>query len=254
MNGWIKLWRAMQVHPVWNLPPAQFKVWVTILMLANHQERDAIVKGERVTIPAGSLVRSQRHLAEDAGVGRQVVRDAIKSLRNLGTITTHKRTQRKLLIEVVNWPSYQGDDAEKNPKENPAKNPIATQSQPYREKGRREEPFAGDPAPAEGNGQGRNTRAKKPTDPNVKALIDYWHQTYRARFGSPPPVNGGEDGSNAKRLLAGRDLEEAKWLVREHIHNPPNFFEQNRLYRLGHVLKAATVLLARKAEQREFRS
>jgi len=95
---------------------------------------------------------------------------------------------------------------------------------------------------------------RKPADPRVKELIEFWYETYRARFGSPPPVSGGEDGSNAKRLLSGRDLEEAKWLVREHLHNPPEFFEQKRLYRLGHVLKAATILLARRAEQREFRA
>ena len=126
MNGWLRLHRAMFHHPVWSLPEGQFKVWIMLLMQANHHARDAWLKGERVTIPTGSLVRSQRGLADDAGVGRQVIRDALRNLERMGSIRTHKRTQHKVLIEVVNWPTYQGADTDENPKENPA----ATQEEP----------------------------------------------------------------------------------------------------------------------------
>jgi hypothetical protein len=133
--------------------------------------------------------------------------------------------------------------------------PAATSTQPNPQR-KEEIPYARHGARAGDRTTGirRDGGNRKVVDPRVKELVEFWYETYRARFGSPPPVNGGEDGSNAKRLLAGRDLEEAKWLVREHLRNPPDFFERKRLYRLGHVLKAATTLLARRAEQREYRA
>jgi hypothetical protein len=120
LAGWFKFHRAMMNHAVWSLPDAQFKVWTTILIEANHQERDSWLKGERVSIPAGYLIRSQRNLAEDARVSHQVVRDALRNLENMGSIRTHKRTQHKVMIEVVNWPTYQGSDRDENTEGNAA--------------------------------------------------------------------------------------------------------------------------------------
>jgi hypothetical protein len=117
MNGWIKLHRKMITHAVWSLPEPQFKVWITLLLEANHQERESWVKGELLNIQPGYIVRSQRHLAEDAKVGHKVVRDALRHLEQIGSIRTHKRTQRKVMIEIVNWPIYQGDDDYKGTKE-----------------------------------------------------------------------------------------------------------------------------------------
>ncbi len=82
----------------------------------------------------------------------------------------------------------------------------------------------------------------------AKLLLDYWFSTFVERFGSKPTVSGKKDMAIAKQIVTGREIEEAKWLVREHLMNPPDFYERKRLYRLEHVLSAATTLLARKAE------
>lgn len=117
MNGWFKFHRAMMNHAVWSLPDAQFKVWITLLLEANHQERSSWVKGELLTILPGFVVRSQRHLAEDAKVSHKVVRDALGHLEKIGSIRAHKRTQRKVMIEIVNWHIYQGCNEEEDTKQ-----------------------------------------------------------------------------------------------------------------------------------------
>ncbi len=130
LSGWWKFHRMMKQHAVWSLPDAQFKVWITILTLASYRETDWWDKrtGERVAVPMGSLVRSQQHLALEAKVGRQVVRDALRNLEAMGSVRTqqrtHKGTQAAILIEVINWPIYQGADGNGNPTENPQGNPI----------------------------------------------------------------------------------------------------------------------------------
>lgn len=90
---------------------------------------------------------------------------------------------------------------------------------------------------------------KTPPDPNVKRLIDHYHQTYLARFKSPPPIAGGKCGATAKRLLAGRSLDDAKWLITAHLTRAPEMYERKNLYGLEHVLHAAPTLLARRAKE-----
>jgi hypothetical protein len=93
-------------------------VWFSALLLANHRPGEWWDGRERVEIPAGSLVTSQPHLAEVAGVGRQVVRDALRNLDRIGSIRTKAATKRWTLIEVVNWPTYQNAEEQENQEEN----------------------------------------------------------------------------------------------------------------------------------------
>ena len=106
--------------------------------------------------------------------------------------------------------------------------------------------LAGDSAPAVKKSS--PVKETKETNPNVKTVIDHYHASFVARFKSPPPLNGAKCGAIAKKLLAGRTLDEAKWLVTEHLSNPPDFYEGKNLYGLEHVLASAQTLLARRAK------
>lgn len=94
------------------------------------------------------------------------------------------------------------------------------------------------------------SRKKAPADPNVKLIIDHYYTSYLARFKSPPPIAGGKCGSVAKRLLSGRSLDDAKWLITAHLARAPEMYERKNLYGLEHVLSAAPILLARRAKER----
>lgn len=110
MNGWFKFHRAMLEHPVWDLSPGQTKVWLSCLAQANHKPVEWWDGQKRVEIPAGSLITSQPHLAKRARVGRIVVRHALSNLEVLGSIRAKVQAKRWTLIEIVNWPTYQGAD------------------------------------------------------------------------------------------------------------------------------------------------
>ncbi len=109
--------------------------------------------------------------------------------------------------------------------------------------------IAGDSAPA---GDGRSAGTRKQPDPNVKVLVDLWHDTYVATHGSKPPVNGAKCGQVAKAILRGRPLGEARWLIQEFFRNPPQFYADRNLWGMEHILSAAPTLLARTNKPKEF--
>ncbi len=108
MNGWFKFHRTMLDHAVWSLSEGQLKVWVTCLALANIQPKEWWDGRERTEIPAGSFITSQDHLAKAAKLSRRIVRGALTNLERIGSIRAKARANRWTLIEVVNWPLYQG--------------------------------------------------------------------------------------------------------------------------------------------------
>lgn len=110
MNGWWKFHRNMEDHPVWRLSDAQFKVWITILNNANHKDQDWWNGTERITIPAGSFITSQDHLAYLARVSRRCVRGALETLQRLGSIRSSARSNRYTHITLVNYNTYSGSD------------------------------------------------------------------------------------------------------------------------------------------------
>lgn len=53
----------------------------------------------------------------------------------------------------------------------------------------------------------------KDQDSRVKALIDFYSNMFKAKFGKPPVINGGKDGATFKRLLKTYSLDQLKDLV-----------------------------------------
>ena len=68
LTGWIKFHRKTMESSVWNLSDAQFKVWVTCLLLANNKDRKWWDGHDEVIIPRGSFVTSEPKLAKEAKV------------------------------------------------------------------------------------------------------------------------------------------------------------------------------------------
>jgi hypothetical protein len=85
-------------------------VWITILGYANFTEKEWLYKGTRVTVPSGTWITTQEHLAELSGVSRKQVRNAIKDLIALESIRANQRANRYTEICIVNWPIYQSNE------------------------------------------------------------------------------------------------------------------------------------------------
>jgi len=110
LEGWIKHYRKTLESPVWSLSPSQYKVWDACLLLANNTDRKWFDGTGEVMIPRGSFITSEPKLAEMAKVSRKAVRGALTNLERIGSIRAKRRAKRWTLIEVVNFPFYQGDE------------------------------------------------------------------------------------------------------------------------------------------------
>jgi hypothetical protein len=108
LQGYWKFHRRMFSHPVWKRPMATRLVWITILGHVNHQDNDWLFGTERITIPSGTFITSQDHLAKLSGVSRKQVRTAIRDLIALDSIRANQRANRYTEITVIKWCLYNG--------------------------------------------------------------------------------------------------------------------------------------------------
>lgn len=257
-EGWVKLSRQLRVHWLWNGERfSKGQAWVDLLLLASHADHVVPMGNSLIPVKRAQVLTSQTRLAAKWLWTRKSVNAFLTLLKrdNQVDIRTSKGTETGYtLIMIKNYEKFQqfvssgnnhsesigGDIGE----------PIRGTSEEHPryiinkgEEGK--EDLACDSAPA-----GRLTTKGRltTTSPHVKPLIDHFHASFVARFHSPPPLNRAKCGAIAKKLLAGRTLEEAKWLVTEHLSNPPDFFEEKNLYGLEHVLASAQTLLARRAK------
>ena len=108
MNGWIKIYRDIQKHWVWE-NPEYLRAWLDILMMVNHREAKVLMDASLVTVPAGSVITSEVKLAARWGWGRTKLRNFLKLLESDGMIT--KNTNKKqTTINVVNWAKFQNEE------------------------------------------------------------------------------------------------------------------------------------------------
>jgi len=251
--SYVKIHRSLANHPIWTKERfTNGQAWVDLLLMAGYADRELMMGTTVVPLRQGEVLTSQVKLAKRWGWNRKTVARFLAGLQrlNMVRIRSSKGTETGFtLIGIVNWPIYQSN--EKPPVAlNGASDGASDGTSDYPSGGHSQEGnrknLACDSAPA-----GSETSGKKPgktPNPHVKPLIDYYHALFTGRFGSPPPINGLKSGAIAKKLLAGRTLDEAKWLVTEHLTNPPDFYEEKNLYGLEHVLASAQTLLARRAK------
>lgn len=113
-NGWIKLHRCLLEKAAWNcLTAGQKCVMITILLLANREERHWLWKGKKYDLQPGQFITSYKSLAKKADVSVQTVRSALDRLETLEFLT-REPTRDSTLISVLNWGVYQGREEELN--------------------------------------------------------------------------------------------------------------------------------------------
>lgn len=108
-QGWIKLHRRLLTHPLWQQStPEQKVLLVTLLMMANHAERQWDWNGRPYRCGPGQMITSLNSLSAKcgAGVSRRKVQTALRFFENCGFLV--KETSRhNTLITICNWDSYQ---------------------------------------------------------------------------------------------------------------------------------------------------
>lgn len=108
-NGWIKLYRDLIGKAIWTLStPEQKVIFITLLLMANHEPKEWEWKGRRFVCKPGQVITSLEAIAKEAGKGISIknVRTALVRFQNFGFLA-NESTKQSRLITICNWESYQ---------------------------------------------------------------------------------------------------------------------------------------------------
>ena len=87
MHGWVKLHRCLTEKAIWQeSTPEQKAILITLLMMANHKEKEWLWKGKKFRAKPGQFVTSIDSIAKKSGKGISVknVRTALDKFEKLG--------------------------------------------------------------------------------------------------------------------------------------------------------------------------
>jgi len=120
MTGWTKLYRDLLNKSIWQLStPEQKTILITIILMANHEEKSWEWKGEKYCCKPGQFITSLEKIVENCGKGITIqnVRTALKRFEKLEFLTNESAKQGRL-ISIVNWRLYQDDENKTNKEPN----------------------------------------------------------------------------------------------------------------------------------------
>ena len=108
-NGWVKLHRKILDNPI-SRKPAWFSVWVTLLLLANHDDEHTFIwNGRQIELKEGQFITGRKTLSEQTGVPETTIERILDYLESSGQIGQQKNTKNRL-ITILNWETYQKVD------------------------------------------------------------------------------------------------------------------------------------------------
>ena len=132
-EGWIKLYRNIQEHWIWQ-DPQKLKWWLDILLLANHKENKFLLGNELMEVERGEHHTSELKLAERWGVSKTTVRKFLKLLESEQMIEL-KKSKKGTTLKVSNYNDYQdfseGEKTIKKPQKNHSVYHKETIEEPY---------------------------------------------------------------------------------------------------------------------------
>lgn len=104
-EGWIKLYRNIQDHWIWQ-DPVKLKWWLDILLLVNHKENKFMLGQEVLKVERGEHHTSEEKLSTRWGVSRGTVRRFLKLLESENMIEL-KKSKKGTTLKVSNYNEYQ---------------------------------------------------------------------------------------------------------------------------------------------------
>ena len=106
IGGWIKLYRTIQDHWIWE-NPQYLKWWLDLIFMANHQDRKILFDGELKTVKVGERITSEKKLSERWEVSRNTVRKFLDLLVKDDMIELSRSRQNGTWDKVSNYAEYQ---------------------------------------------------------------------------------------------------------------------------------------------------
>ncbi len=133
MKGWIKLHRILKEKPIWKQStPEQKTVLITLLLMANHDEKEWEWQGNKFRVNPGQFVTSLDSIKQEAGKGISIqnVRSSLNRFKKLEFLTW-KSTKTGRIITICNWEDYQHmeDTAQQSSQQRPNKEPTTNKNE-----------------------------------------------------------------------------------------------------------------------------
>lgn len=104
-NGWISIYRSIQNHWVWQ-DDKIFKIWISFLLKANHQDNKFYFDGILYEVKRGSFITSLKKLSSEFNCSIGKMRRILNSFEKDSMIDSKSDT-RKTQITICNYDTYQ---------------------------------------------------------------------------------------------------------------------------------------------------
>lgn len=112
-EGWVKTYRSLTDHWVWQDKPfSKGQAWMDLLLMVNHSEKKILIDGKLENVERGQTVSSIRKLCDRWGWSNTKVKNFLKMLENDSMIHVKSDT-KKMVITIVNYSVYQDSENEK---------------------------------------------------------------------------------------------------------------------------------------------
>ena len=105
MEGWIKLHRSI-LNKGWIKKPEYVQLWVVLLLMASHDDREYFWNGKTVTLKSGQLITGRKALSEKTGISQTTIERILLTFENEHQIGQQK-TSTSRLISILNWGKHQ---------------------------------------------------------------------------------------------------------------------------------------------------
>ena len=110
MSGWMKVYRSLTDHWLWeDRPFSKGQAWIDLLLLVNHTSKKILIDGALQEVERGQTITSVRKLCERWGWSNTKVRRFLKMLEADGMVKV-KSDSKKTVINVVNYRFYQDSE------------------------------------------------------------------------------------------------------------------------------------------------
>lgn len=105
-NGWIKIHRCL-LDKAFIKDPEKLSLWVHILMLANHKEREEMFNGKPFKCQPGQFTTGRKQLSEMTGISESKVRRILEYFEKIEQQIDQQTCSKNRLITIKNWGLYQ---------------------------------------------------------------------------------------------------------------------------------------------------
>ena len=105
-KGWIKLHRSLQ-DKAFIRNPEKLALWIHLLILANHKEREEEFNSEPIVCKPGQFTTGRKQLAEITGINEQRIYRILKYFEEKEYQIEQQTCNKNSLITIKNWSFYQ---------------------------------------------------------------------------------------------------------------------------------------------------